>query len=207
MRFAALISCLISFTCRSEVIDRIAVSVENSVISESEIIRQIRLTAFLNDEPIEITPEKKRETAERLVEQMLVRREITTTRYSAPDPDAYLKLYEALRKHIGDESAYKPRLEKYGVTDADVRDALRWQTTFLDFVQVRFRPGVQVPDNEISLYYDAEVATKPNAPSLEDAREDIESLLTEQRVNAAIDRWMGQSRTQTQIRYREEVFR
>ena len=37
-------------------------------------------------------------------------------------------------------------------------------------------------------------------------RDEIEAMLTEQRVNSALDRWLGQSRTQTQIRFREEAF-
>ena len=36
-----------AFACRAEVIDRIAVVVGNGVITESEILREIRLTAFL----------------------------------------------------------------------------------------------------------------------------------------------------------------
>jgi hypothetical protein len=191
---------------RGELIDRIAVSVENAVIAESEILRQIRLTALFNKEPVVITGEKKRDTADRLVEQMLIRREIATTKYLPEDPQAYLPAYESLRKESGGDAAYKAKLDEYGVSDTDVRDALHWQATLLDFIQVRFRPGVQVPEGELREYYEAEIATKPNPPPLEQVHEEIEAMLTEQRVNAAIDRWLGQSRTQTRIRYRAEVF-
>ena len=197
---------LMTIALGAEVIDRVAVSVENDVISESEVLRQIRITALLNGEPVTITPEKKRETAERLVEQMLIRREIATTRYLLEDPQAYVPLYDNVRTRYGGDAGYKAALEKYNVTDKDVRDALHWQATLLDFIRVRFRPGVQAAEDEIREYYDTEVATKPGAPPFEQAREEIETLLTEQRVNAAIDRWLGQARTQTQIRYRPEVF-
>lgn len=190
----------------SEVIDRVAVSVENDVIPESEILRQMRLTALLNGEPVSITPEKKRETAERLVEQMLIRREIATTRYMADDPQASQPLYESLRKRFDGDAGYRAALDKYNVTDSEVRDALHWQATLLDFVQVRFRPGIQAAEDEIREYYDTEIATRANAPPFEKVKADVESLLTEQRVNAALDRWLGQARTQTRIRYRPEVF-
>jgi hypothetical protein len=190
----------------AEIIDRVAVSVDNAVISESEILRQIRLTALFNDEPVVTTPEKKRETAQRLIEQMLIRREIATTRYLSEDPEAHKPAYQALLESIGGEAAYKARLDKYNVSDAEVRDALGWQATLLSFVQVRFRPGVQVQDSDIREYYDFEVATKPDPPPFEEVREEIDTMLTEQRVNAALDRWLGQARTQTQIRYRTEVF-
>ena len=47
MRYLAaiLIACL---AVAAEIIDRIAVTVDNRVITESEIMRQIRITAFLN---------------------------------------------------------------------------------------------------------------------------------------------------------------
>lgn len=199
------IAVLVANTSRGDVIDRVAVSVENSVIAESEILRQIRLTAFLNNEPVVFTSEKKRETADRLVEQLLIRREIATTRYLPENPEAYLPAYESLRKNISSDD-WQARLARYDVTDAEVRDALHWQATFLDFVQVRFRPGIQVPESDVHVYYDAEVGNKPNPPAFEEVRDHIESMLIEQRVNAAIDRWLGQTRTQTQIRYRPEAF-
>jgi hypothetical protein len=196
----------LTLAAHAELIDRIAVSVENAVIPESEVMQQVRLTALLNREPLAITAEKKRETADRLVEQMLIRREIATTRYLPENPEAYLPAYESLRKDLGGDAAYKAKLDEYGVSDADVRDALHWQATLLDFVQIRFRPGVQVPETEMREYYETEIAAKPGAPPFDQARDEIETILTEQRIDAALDRWLGQARTQTRIRYRAEVF-
>jgi peptidyl-prolyl cis-trans isomerase SurA len=192
---------------QADIIDRVAVSVDNDVIAESEVVRQIRITALLNDEPVLITPERKRETAERLVEQMLIRREIESTRYLLEDPQAYIPLYETLRKRMGGDAAYKAALDRYNVTDSDVRNALHWQAMLLEFIQVRFRPGIQASEAEIREYYEQEVATKPGPPPFEKVREEIETLLTEQRLNASLDRWLGQARRQSQIRYRPEVFR
>ena len=62
-------------------------------------------------------------------------------------------------------------------------------------------------EEEIREYYEAEVAIRPNPPPFDQVKAEIETVLTEQRVNAALDRWLGQARTQTQIRYRQEVFR
>src|SRR6476660_4088835 len=58
---------LASVLCRAEIIDRIAVVVGNRVITESEILREIRLTALLNDEPLDFSAVSKRKTADRLV--------------------------------------------------------------------------------------------------------------------------------------------
>src|SRR5262245_9914320 len=59
----------LSVTCQAEIIDRIAVVVGNGVITESQIIREIRLAAFLDGKPLDFSAESKRKTADRLVEQ------------------------------------------------------------------------------------------------------------------------------------------
>jgi hypothetical protein len=193
---------------RCEIIDRIAVTVNNRVITESEILRQIRLTAFLNNEKPDFTGENKRRTADRLVEQALIRREIETSRYVTA-AGLQTPLYDEIRKLYKDEAGYKRALAEYGIEDADVRSALQWQATLLEFVAVRFRPGVQVPESDLKDHYDAEIAPKAAASgeklSFEEAREKIEEILTQQRVDSALDRWLGQARTQSRIRYRQEV--
>jgi hypothetical protein len=63
----------------AEIIDRIAVTVEKQVITESEIWRQIRITAFLNGEEPDFSSAAKRTMADRLVEQVLIRRELETS--------------------------------------------------------------------------------------------------------------------------------
>ena len=50
---ALLVLLLVSVACRAEIIDRVAVVVGSGVITESEILREIRLTAFLNGEPLD----------------------------------------------------------------------------------------------------------------------------------------------------------
>ena len=189
-----------------EIIDRIAVTVNNRVITESEILRQIRLTAFMNGEKPEFTAESKRRTADRLVEQTLIRREIETSRYLT-EAKMSKALYDQIRNRYKDEASYRQALAEYGIGDEDVRNSLEWQATLLDFVSVRFRPGIQIPESDLKDFYDAEMANTPpdKQISFDDARETIEEILEEQRVDNALDRWLGQARTQSRIRLRQEV--
>ncbi|HYO81026.1 MAG TPA: hypothetical protein VES20_06475 [Bryobacteraceae bacterium] len=198
---------VIAAVVSADVIDRVAVAVGFSVITESEILRQIRITALLNGEQPDFSGPRKREAAERLVEQMLIRREIETTRYALDAKAESESLYVALRGRVGSEREWQNLLRQYRLQNSDVREALQWQATLLEFIQVRFHPGVQVSDEEIQQYYDDEVAKKPGAPSFDAARSDIEQVLTQQRVDRALDRWLGQTRTQNRIVFREEVFR
>lgn len=200
--YILLTTCLAS----AEIIDRIAVTVERRVITESEIVRQIRISSFLNGEQPDLSSSNKRAMADKLVEQVLIRRELEMTRYSTPN--AAKQNYDQVRARFQTEEEYNRALGQYQITDADVKQALDWQVTFLDFVEERFRPGVQIPESEIREYYDQQVAQNPGKlPPYDEAREQIEEILTSQRVDNALDRWLGQARTQARMRYREEVFK
>ena len=192
--------------CTAEVIDRMAVAVENSVITESEIVRHIRLVAFLNREKPVITPESKRDTAERLIEQILIRREIALTRYVGENSARAEQMYKQFRARFKSEHEYQQSLAEYGLRDDEVRAMHQWQATLLAFIETRFHPGIQIPEEEIRAYYDQQIAPKSKM-SFDDVRGDIEYILTQQRVDNELDRWLGQVRTQTRIRYRQEVFR
>ena len=205
MKRLAVIAIVFAVLTGAEVIDRVAAAVGYSVITESEILRQLRMTALLNGEEPDLSGASKRQAAERLVEQMLIRREIDTTRYALTANGD--QIYQSLRQRSGSEGAWQQLLRKHQLHDREVRETLDWQATLLEFVQVRFRPGVQVPAEEVREYYEAEVKGKPGAPTFEAAQEDIEEVLTQQRVDRALERWLGQARTQQRIVFRQEVFR
>jgi len=206
----AVVTFVAGVTAWPEIIDRIAVSVDRTVITESEVIRQIRITALLNGEQPDLSAANRRETAERLVEQALMRREIAVSRYSPNAGAQGEQMYQAFRKRFPADAAWNETLLKYAVSDSDIRAAFLWQATFLQFVDLRFRPAIQVPEQEIQSWYDEHLKGKstPEATeSYEEARPKIEEILMQQRVDNAIDRWLGQARTQASIRYRQEAFR
>src|SRR5687768_10277501 len=135
---------ILLIAAQAEIIDRIAVTVDKSVVTESEIMRQIRITAFLNAQQPDFSPANKRTTADRLVEQILIRRELETTRYASDATTSSAEYEEVVRKFPSPE-AYRQALARYGITDAEIREALAWQATLLDFIETRFRPGIQIP--------------------------------------------------------------
>ena len=196
---------------QAEIIDRVAVSIDGGVITQSELLRQIRITAFLNGEEPDFSGDNKGQTADRLIEQMLIRREIQNTRYVAGENtgEAYKRFRQS---RFPKDQDYQRALAKAGLTDEDVQAAFNWQETLLRFVELRFRPGVQLSEAELRDYYRDQFVPEVKAkgqtpPSFEDARDAVEQVLLSQRVDNALDRWLGQVRTQTRIRYRNEVLR
>jgi hypothetical protein len=195
------------------IIDRIAVSVGARVITTSDLDREIRVTAFLNGQPPDLSPAGRRAAAERMVEQRLVRREVETSRYPTPQPaeiEPTLAAFE--HRYYPADADYRRALAQYRISDQDVRDALLWQRTLLQFVDVRFRPAVQITGEEIQNYFDTVLAPKVRAAqpgqtvSLDDYRDQIEDILAGQREDHEMDNWLREARRQTPIVYHDEAF-
>ncbi len=61
---------------QTALLDRLAASVNNKAITEDEVIEEIRVTAFLNRQEPDFSPDARRAATERLIDQYLVRQEI-----------------------------------------------------------------------------------------------------------------------------------
>jgi len=203
---------LLAVSASAAIIDRIAVSVGSRVITTSDLDREIRVTALLNGVQPDFSPAAKRATVERMVEQKLVRRELESSRYPVPEPDSVLPALADFRKRFyPDNSDYQRALAQYRVTNRDVLDELLWQRTLLEFVEVRFRPSVEVSDQEIQDHFDKVVApaarvAHPLQPvALEDYRDQIERTLTGSREDQEMDNWLKEARRRTEIVYHDEA--
>ena len=210
----ALAFALLSLTvpARAEIIDRIAVSVGNRVITETDLNREIRVVAFQDGVKPDFSPAGKRATAERMVEQVLIRRELEISRYPVPTAAEVAPALEAFKKaHLPQDEAYQRALADYGIADQDVKDLLLWQRTLLLFIEVRFQSGVQVTGQDIQDYFDKVVkpaaeAAHPGQPiDLEDYRDQIEQTLTGQRADRQMDTWLKEARSHTGIVFHDEV--
>ena len=210
----ALAFALLSLTvpARAEIIDRIAVSVGNRVITETDLNREIRVVAFQDGVKPDFSPAGKRATAERMVEQVLIRRELEISRYPVPTAAEVAPVLEAFKKaHLPQDEAYQRALADYGIADQDVKDLLLWQRTLLLFIEVRFQSGVQVTGQDIQDYFDKVVkpaaeAAHPGQPiDLEDYRDQIEQTLTGQRADRQMDTWLKEARSHTEIVFHDEV--
>jgi hypothetical protein len=193
----------------AEIIDRIAISVGNKVITDAQINEEIRLTAFLNKGKLDLSAEERKKAAARLIEQTLVRREMELSRYPLPD---LAETYAAVRSLKAEYSAtqYAEAMQKYGVSEDELRGRLEWQMTLMHFIDFRFRPAIQIPEADMQAYYQQQVPKwqqegRNPIPTFDDTRESIEQVLTEQRIDQAVDKWLAETRNQVPIRYLEEA--
>lgn len=200
-------------TAQAEIIDRIAVSVGNRVVTVSDIDRQLRLSAFQSGTKPELSAAARRKAGESMVDQMLVRRELEMARYPEPDAsevDALLKEFKG--EQYSSDADYRRALAEYGLTESDVKEQLLWQRRFLSFISVRFRPAVQVSEQDIRDYFEKTVLPAAQGANLdarftlEEFRDRILSKLTGDRVDQATETWLAEVRGRTEIVFHEEAF-
>jgi peptidyl-prolyl cis-trans isomerase SurA len=204
---------LLAAIAAAEIIDRIAVSVGNQVITASDLDRQIRVAAFLDGVPPQFTSARKHAAAQSMIEQKLIQVELTNSRYPLPDPAELVPIVDVFRKeHFqGDEQKYLDALAAAGITENDFKELLLWQRTLLLFIQVRFETGVQLTSEEVEQYFEntvkpAALAAHPGqAVTLEDYRSQIERTLSGQRADKEMDAWLRDVRRRTVIVIHEEV--
>jgi hypothetical protein len=207
-----ILALILALPAFADIIDRIAVSVGNRVIAVSDLDREIRVAAFLDGVQPDFSPAAKRATAERMIEQKLIRRELETSRYPVPDAsEVEPVLAEFREQHFKDDDEYRRAVTERGITEQDVKDELLWQRTLLRFIEVRFRPAVQVSDQEIQDYFEqvvvpaARVAHPGEPVVLEDYRSQVEEKLSGQRVDKEVDTWLKESRKRNEIVIHEDA--
>jgi hypothetical protein len=194
------------------VVDRIAVIVGKHVIKLSDIEHDLRLTQFLNSEPLNLSGDGKRKQAERAIDQQLIRTELDSGGYSrATDSQAEALLHQIIQERYGgSESKMRAALRRYGVTEEELRAQLVWQLTVLDFIQQRFRPEVAVSDDQVRAYYDQHIAEfrreHPDDSSYETLEPEVRDALEGEPVTKEFENWLGQQRQQTKIQFRQGAF-
>ena len=203
--FSALLSAAV-------VLDRIAVIAANHVIKASDIDRDIRLTDFLNRVPLDFSASARRESAERLITQQIIRDEIVSGGYRRPPESEGAELEaQLLRDRFGgSREKMRDALERYRLTEAELRGQLLWQITVLQFINQRFQGGVVVTDEDVRAYYDQHIADLrrdyPKDSSFDTLASKIRSSLEGERINQAFNEWLDQARKGEHVEFKSGAF-
>ncbi|WP_031498493.1 hypothetical protein [Bryobacter aggregatus] len=202
---------LLTLVASAEIVDRLAVSVGDEIITEQQVFLHLKTAAFLNGEPVKTDPTDKKRAAQKLIEIALIRIELENNRYPMPNESEIAEYFDSILKQRfnGDAAKYKAALAQYGITDAEFRESLMQQLATLAFIDFRFRPGVQIPEDEIREYYDYDYDRElkgKKKPSYNQARAAILEGLTQQRIDNLLDRWLNQTEAATKVRWIDAVF-
>ena len=98
------------------IVDRIAIVTGKKIIKDSDITNDLRLTAFLNREPLAFTLAARRKAANRLLEQGFIRDELEAGDYpTATVAETQETLKGLIQSRYRTEAAYKSALAAYGI--------------------------------------------------------------------------------------------
>ena len=163
--------------------DRTAITVGNKVITDSEITRRIRLAAFQNGQLSDLSLASRREAAQRLIDLKLVEREMDLGHYTRTSPaDAAQLLATFTTEHFQSSPEVRLSLAAIVSLPSSCRpNSPNKPTFFFSFTTLRFRPAVEVSDQEIEQYYRNHIQNSANPVSYADARSGIEEILANER--------------------------
>jgi peptidyl-prolyl cis-trans isomerase SurA len=193
------------------VLDRLVAVVNGDLILESDVDEERR---FEEVQPYRTAAESTRaKVIERLVDRTLILQQAALEPEDAvsdKDLDAQLA---TLRKDIPGckptfcqtDEGWKDFLGRHGFSVEEFRSRWLMRMQLLKFIEVRFRNGIKIKDEEIQAYYDKTMLpeyAKRNVtpPPIETIKRRIEEVLLQQQVSALLQDWLKSLRAQGSVR-------
>lgn len=211
MRLAGFALALLAFAippAGAVIVDRIAIRVDNAIVKDSDISRNLRATQFLNNDPLNLGEANRREAARRLIDQSFIKREIELGDYPQASWDEADQQLDKLKSgRFKTAGAFQQALKKYGLVEPDLRFEFQWQLTVLRFIDLRFKPAVLVTDDDVAKYFRAHTAAlrkaNPGLTTLDDLREPIHGILVGEGVNQQFFAWLDAQRKSKKVEFKE----
>jgi peptidyl-prolyl cis-trans isomerase SurA len=193
------------------VLDRVVAVVNGDMILESDVDEERR---FEEIQPYRSVNNFTRDRAiERLIDRALILQQAALEPedvVSEKELDAQLL---TLRKdipackqyHCDTDEGWQRFIGDHGFTVEEFRDRWRKRMELLKFIEVRFRNGVTISEDEIKTYYEKSMLpeyAKRNVtpPKLEAISKRIEEVLLQQQVSALLEDWLKSLRAQGSVR-------
>ena len=182
-----------------EIVDRIAVKIENDVILLSDVRTLSRYQLFLDGKS-----ETDAQILERLIDQWIVRTEAEVSRFPHPADAEVERGVERVKKSFSSLEEYEARKKQSRLSDAEIRTMVVTQLYLSNYLDSRFRPGVQIDPKTIEDFYEKSVVPAAKArgqepPPLDEARDYIQEALVQRGINDQADQWLIESKARLHI--------
>jgi len=189
-----------------EIVDRVAARVENDIILLSDIRSLSRYQQFLDGKS-----ETDAQILDRLIDQWIVRTEADVSRFLRPSDAEIERGLERVRKSFTSAEEYATRKKQSGLRDEEIREMVATQLYLSNYLDSRFRPGVQIDPKTVEDFYLKSVVPRAKErgqepPSLDAARDFIQEALVQRGINDQADRWLIESKARLHIeKYLDEA--
>jgi SurA N-terminal domain len=191
-----------------EIVDRIVATVNGQPILQSDWDTALRCEAFLDQRPLEFTPEAGRASLDRLVDQELLRQQIRTFQLQPAGDDRMRERLQEIRRQIpgaDSDAGWQAALQRYGLTQSELEERVADQVEILHFIEIRLRPTVHVDRRSIEAYYRDTLLPQLRARGakqapLAEVSAQIEEILSQQALDSLLADLLRDLRQQSQIR-------
>ncbi|HVB98984.1 MAG TPA: hypothetical protein VNJ12_06580 [Candidatus Dormibacteraeota bacterium] len=182
-----------------QVVDRIVARIGNGVITQSQIVELGRFQQLVDG--------REQPSAQRLrdlADQWIVHREAALNAFPAPGAQELQRAFAGLEKRFGSAAAFEKRLKEIGLTRSEARGLLGREIFLNHYLDYKFRPEVQVDEQEIEAYYRNTLApqlkkTGQAVPSIESVADRVREVLVERGVTERAGRWLDQMQQQWKV--------
>jgi hypothetical protein len=201
--FSLMFSISASFNYFCETIDRIVAVVNNQIITLSDLEKEERFYQLDHQVPYSnkgSSAEEKviqRELVERMIEKLLLSEQVLGFPGSKITDDEIETQLNALQEKWGGKDSLDQVLVRSHTTREELKEHLRWQILVLKYVDNRFRQFTVIDPAEITTYYQKMLIPELERkgirqfPPQSEVEAKIREILTEEKVNQAIEEWLA----------------
>jgi DNA-binding transcriptional MerR regulator len=184
--------------------DRVLAIVDEDPILGSDVERLIALGLAKSD-PGESDHDFRYRVLGQLIDQRLRFHEIDRFGFEPPPPDLIDKQVKEIHDSFKSEADFQQRLKEVGLPLAGLRQLVSRQLMVLTYVDERLGPRVFVSSEDIDTYYrdvltpELQKRGQAQPSKLDEVRQQIRTVLKEQRLNKEIDTWTDDLRRKADI--------
>ncbi len=209
MFLSLLFGLFISGCACGEEIDRLIAAVNGKVITEGDLdlARSLNSLMFYGKTPV---PGSRDDELSRLIDLELMRQELKNFSLTQEDEGRVQVRMQSLRDTYAEKGGgLLILLRQLGLQESELISYVRLEFAILKFVDFRFKPFVNVSEEEIKNYYEGRLSpqlrkSNLDLPALAGVSTKIEEILKEEKTNAVLEQWISEIRRNSHIEYFDE---
>jgi hypothetical protein len=192
-----------------EVIDRIVATVNGHIILQSDWEDALRFEAFNSGRPLDsLTNADRKSALDHLIDQELLGEQLRAADSSHASAEEVANRVAEIRRQYSDakdDNGWRALLERYRLSEEDVRNRVALQLDLMSLVDSRLRPTVNIDGKSIESYYSQELLPQLRQSGGQDVplaqvAGKIKELLTQKKINQLLTAWLKNLRAGSDIR-------
>ncbi len=203
MRAIVFVLLIFGLPVAGETIDGIAATVDNTVITLSDLDR-LEAIALLPRRADESVDQHRDRILQHLIARMLQRRDIRRFSDVGVNRQPVDRMMEEVIARHGSREAFERVIAEAGLNETDVRELVSAEVEVRTYIDERFAPHLFVPQEDIERYYDGPWSQQRREqglaiPPISEVRERLRDVLRAEQLSAEVDRWTRQLRSRANV--------